>query len=106
MAESENFSLGVLHFDPKYHTFNIVSIICLVRSSYRLKEFLKKGLKRFKGFEGLEPFKVCTLRERISHVLSKNCHVLGKQTLFSEAERANCFVCAHFMALQFSKVEF
>ena len=31
----------------------------------------KKGLKRFKGFNGLEPFKVCTLRERISHVLSK-----------------------------------
>ena len=40
----------------------------------------KKGLKCFKGFEGLQPFKVCTLRERISHVLSKNCHVLGNKT--------------------------
>ena len=52
----------------------------------------RKGLKRFEGFKGFEPFKVCTLRERISHVLSKNCHVLGNQTLFSEAERGNCFV--------------
>ena len=63
----------------------------------------RKGLKRFEGFE---PFKVCTLRERISHVLSKNCNVLGNQTLFSEAERGNCFVLALFTALQFSKLEF
>ena len=47
----------------------------------------RKGLKRFKGFEGSEPFEVCTLHERISHILSKNCHVLGRQTLFNEAEQ-------------------
>ena len=58
----------------------------------------KKGLKRFKGFEGLEPFKVCTLRERISHVLSKKLARAREPNLFSEAERANCFVCAHFTA--------
>ena len=40
----------------------------------------KKGLKRFKGFEGLEPFKVCTLRETINHILNKSCHVLDNQT--------------------------
>ena len=66
----------------------------------------RKGLKRFEGFKGFELFKVCTLRERISHVLSKNCHVLGNQTLFSEAERGNCFLQALFTALQFSKLEF
>ena len=66
----------------------------------------RKGLKRFEGFKVLEPFKVCNLRERISHILTKNCHVLGNQTVFSEAERGNCFVCVLLTALQFSKVEF
>ena len=59
----------------------------------------RKGLKRFEGFKGFELFKVCTLRERISHVLSKNCHVLGNQTLFSEAERGNCFLFWRFSRL-------
>ena len=50
--ESEKFSLDVLHFDPKHRTFNTVSIVCialtilsivsLVRGSYRLKEWEKK----------------------------------------------------------------
>ena len=56
----------------------------------------KKGLKHFKGFEGLEPFKVCTLREKISHVLGKNCHVLGNQTcLVKQNELIVCLRAFH-----------
>ena len=80
---------------------------CSFGSQQLLSERMeRKGLKRFKGFEGLEPFKVCNLRERISRILSKNCYVPANQTLFNEAEQGNFFVCTLFTALQFSKLEF
>ena len=109
LVESENFSSGALHFDPKHHTFNMLLSFVSFQTFYRsfgsrqpsFERMERKGLKHFKGFE---PFKVCTLRERIGHILSKNCHVLANLTLFSEAERGNCFVCALFTAFQ--KVEF
>lgn len=35
LVESENFSLDVLHFDPKHRTFNFVSIVCIDLTFYR-----------------------------------------------------------------------
>ena len=59
----------------------------------------KKGLTRYKGFEGLEPFKVCTLREKISHVLGKNCHVLGNQTCLVKQNKLNYCLFARISRL-------
>ena len=42
----------------------------------------RKGSKHFEGFRGFEPLKVCTLRERISHILSKNVMSCGRQPNF------------------------
>ena len=115
LVESENFSSGALHFDPKHRTFNIVSIVCIVSNFLSFVWFAASivwndGKKKFKAFRRFQRFQAFLSLyfawENISHVLSKNCHVLGNQTLFSEAERGNCFVQALFTALQFSKLEF
>ena len=74
LVESENFSLDVLHFDPKHGTFNFVSIVCIALTFYRSfgsrqlsfeRMEKKKGLKRFKGLEVLK-FVLC-VRELVTY---------------------------------------
>ena len=76
LVESKNFLLDVLHFDPKHRTFNFVSIVCIALTFLLYRSFgsrqlsferleKKKGLKRFKGFEGLK-FVLC-VRELVTY---------------------------------------
>ena len=62
LVESENFSSGALHFDPKHRTFNIVSIVCIVSNFLSFVWFATSivwndGKKKFKAFRRFQRFR-------------------------------------------------
>ena len=61
LVESENFSSGALHFDPKHRTFTIVSIVCIVSNFLSFVWFAASivwndGKKKFQTFRRFRAF--------------------------------------------------